>query len=620
MKKTILITLILFAFSRIFSQNNVGSSEVHIIHCSYFGISKPLSEISESQIDSKDAKENEREESEDRLNRPPQLFKYHAKDGAEYSEDPAVRQVTMGTRPSLGPIVNWAGQSGNAYPPDPTGAAGPNHYVQGVNSTFISVINKTTGAQLRNISLGQLWSPAVTNQGDVIVLYDKYADRWFLSQFGNGTPNKIYIAISTSPDPTGTYYTYTFNSTEFPDYLKFSIWDDGYYMTSNQTADKVFCFERDQMLLGNAAARAISANFNTGTVSSFFIPMPADADGQLPPANTPLPFFAYYDNAWGGGADAIKIWSMSVNWVPTTPIAVITTTPTVVPTSAFDAGYDAGWNDIPQHGTTQRLDGLGGICMFRAQWRKWTNYNSVVLNFAVQISASPIQRGIRWCELRQDQITNQWTLYQEGTYSPDALCRWNGSIAMDGNGSIGLCYALCDSATSVSASLGFTGRLASDPLGTMTFNEKVVIAGSGAQTANNRFGDYSQTSIDPADDYTFWHTGEYFVSGMPRTRIYTFQLPLGAGIAEYENGNAGINAFQSDNTITVTASNLPSNDEYVVDLFDAGGKLIAGRKAISSNNSFDINIDISAFAKGAYLIRVGKINSSFQRVKKIIIK
>ncbi len=618
MRRAVLITLILFSFSRISSQNKEENAEVKVIHCSSFGISKPLREINE--FVSSAADENDREESNDRLNRPPQTFIYHAKDGVEYGEDLAVRQTTMGSRPPLGPIANWAGQSGNAYPPDPTGAVGPSHYVQGVNSTSIKIFNKTTGAQIGSvISLGQLWSPAITNQGDVIVLYDKYADRWFLSQFGGGTPSKIYIAISTSPDPTGTYYTYTFSSTDFPDYLKFSIWDDGYYMTSNQTTAKVFCFERDQMLLGNSAARAISTTFNKGTVSSFFIPLPADADGQLPPANTPLPFFAYYDNAWGGGADAIKIWSMYVNWA-ITPTATITATPTVVPTSAFDASYDLNWNDIPQHGTTQRLDGLGGVCMFRAQWRVWSGYNSVVLNFAVQVSANPIQRGIRWCELRQDQITNQWTLYQEGTYSPDALCRWNGSIAMDGNGSIGLCYALCDSATSVYPSLGFTGRLATDPLGTMTFTEKVVINGSGAQTANNRFGDYSHTCIDPTDDHTFWHTGEYFVSGVPSTRIYTFQLPLGAGISSYENGNAVVNAFQTGNTITVIGTNLPTNDELVVDLFDAGGKQISGRKIIPMSNSFELTIDAAALAKGTYLVRLGKINSSFQRVKKIIIK
>jgi hypothetical protein len=38
-------------------------------------------------------------------------------------------------------------------------------------------------------------------------MYDKAADRWFLAQFGSSTDKKIYIAVSTTSDPTGSYYT-----------------------------------------------------------------------------------------------------------------------------------------------------------------------------------------------------------------------------------------------------------------------------------------------------------------------------------------------------------------------------------------------------------------------------
>jgi hypothetical protein len=129
--------------------------------------------------------------------------------------------------------ANWAGQTASGFRPyDPSGAVGPNHYVQMINSTTFKVYNKTTGAVTLTATLGNLWSPATANAGDPIVMYDKAADRWFLAQFGSGN-NNIYIAISTTPDPTGSYYTYTFTSPQFPDYLKFGVWHDGYYMTSN---------------------------------------------------------------------------------------------------------------------------------------------------------------------------------------------------------------------------------------------------------------------------------------------------------------------------------------------------------------------------------------------------
>jgi len=56
------------------------------------------------------------------------------------------------------------------------------------------------------------------------------------------TGNKIFIAVSTTSNPTGSYYTYTFSSSRISDYLKFGVWQDGYYMTSNQSPQKVFCF------------------------------------------------------------------------------------------------------------------------------------------------------------------------------------------------------------------------------------------------------------------------------------------------------------------------------------------------------------------------------------------
>jgi hypothetical protein len=62
-----------------------------------------------------------------------------------------------------------------------------------------------------------------------------------LSQFavngGNG-PYDECIAISTTSNPTGTYYVYDFHlsDTVFHDYPKLGVWPDAYYMTTNQFA------------------------------------------------------------------------------------------------------------------------------------------------------------------------------------------------------------------------------------------------------------------------------------------------------------------------------------------------------------------------------------------------
>lgn len=609
MKKSIFF-LGVFAVSVVCAQTNPNSSKLNVITCSEFHITKPLSELFGENKIVKDFSAMDKKEFRDRENRKPHAILFNNSDGNQYREETAVQQITMGERQQQAPLVNWLAQDGNgSYPPDPSGAAGPDNYIQLVNSTTFVVYSKTGVTQLTG-SLGSLWNPATGDAGDPIVMYDKYADRWFLSQFSD-TGNDIYIAISQTNDPTGAYYAYTFTSPEFPDYLKFSIWADGYYMTSNQTP-KVFCFERDQMLLGNAASRSVYALYTPPTLGpEMYCALPGDADGQLPPAGTPCPFFAFSDNAWGGGnIDAILIYKMAVVW-GATPGATISADGTV-PLSAFDSSSDPNWDDIPQPGTTDKLDGLGSVLTYRAPWRKWVGYNSVVLNFSIKLSAA--QHSIRWCELRQNQGTGIWSLMQEGTYTPDSHSRWLGSIAMDDNGSIALCYA--KSSSSVSPSLCYTGRLASDPLGTMTFAEQTAIAGSGAQTGVNRFGDYSQTSLDP-DGITFWHTGEYILSGNPATRIYSFQLPAGSvGVDNIQNQPV-FTIFQSENKLNFKAEKLLSNEEFVVDLFDISGKQINGKKITPVSNRFDTTIDVSGLAKGTYLVRVG--NSNFQRVIKAVI-
>jgi hypothetical protein len=558
MKKITLIISMLFIGALSFAQH-AKDDETVVIQCTEFHVTRPLTEIVKDYPVDFD-KLHKEEESEDREHRKPQRFKKTVKDGPEYGNDPASLQQEMGTIPGKAPIQNWPGQSASGFRPlDPSGAAGPTHYVQMINSTTFRVYNKSTGATMLTASLGSLWSPATANDGDPIVLYDKAADRWFLAQFNSA--NKMYIAISQTNNPTGAYYTYTFTSPDFPDYLKFSVWHDGYYMTGNY-AQKVFCFERAAMLAGTPTARSIYKTFSPPNAGYFFVPLPGDAsDGTLPPAGTPCPIFSYSDNGWGGTyTDAINIYKMAVTW-GTTPAATITSAGTV-PTAAFDASYDVNWDDVSQPGTTQKLDGIGGVLMYRAQWKTWTGYNSVVLNWAVKISTT--QRSIKWCELRQNQSTGVWSMYQEGIYTPDANTRWLGSIAMDNNGSIGLAY-LKSNSTSIYPGLYYVGRRTCDPLGTLPVTETVAIAGTGSQTGGvNRDGDYAHMSLDP-DGITFWYTGEYMGgttgSNAARTRIFSFQITPCAStppVANFTGSPTTICAGQSV-TYTDASTNSPTS-------------------------------------------------------------
>lgn len=135
------------------------------------------------------------------------------------------------------------------FPPDPTGAVGPDHYVHSVNS-LVKIFDKNGTLEVGPVNLGTFLG-IPSNSGDPIVLYDQLADRWVVSEFGS-LNNSLAIGVSTTNDPAGTYNVYQYQFSGFPDYPHYGLWHDGYYGTVNLNGQTTqgFVMERDQMLIG----------------------------------------------------------------------------------------------------------------------------------------------------------------------------------------------------------------------------------------------------------------------------------------------------------------------------------------------------------------------------------
>jgi hypothetical protein len=96
---------------------------------------------------------------------------------------------------------------------------------------------------------------------------------------------------------------------------------------------------------------------------------------------------------------------------------------------------------------------------------------------------------------------------------------------MDKFGNIGMGYNVTKTSNpTVFASLRYTGRAASDPLGVMSLAETTVATGTARETSG-RWGDYYQMTVDPVDDCTFWFVGMYRPAGGWQTRIQDFKFP-----------------------------------------------------------------------------------------------
>src|SRR5207249_2809773 len=86
------------------------------------------------------------------------------------------------------------------------------------------------------------------------------------------------------------------------------------------------------------------------------------------------------------------------------------------------------------------LDPIREVVMWRAQYRNFGAYQTLVGNFVVDVDGTD-HGGIRWFELRRTEL-GAWSLFQEGTWAPDGANRWLGSIAMDRSGNLALGYSI----------------------------------------------------------------------------------------------------------------------------------------------------------------------------------
>ena len=431
-------------------------------------------------------------------------------------------------------------------PPDTVGAIGPSNYVQAVN-VRVQVFNRFTGASQTSAalvsslfaSLGSGSLCASTDDGDVIVVYDQYADRWWVSQFANASsttgPFYMSIAVSKTSDPTGAYYAYCFQmpGNLFPDYPKVGVWGDAYYMSANQfnatgTAYEgagVYAFDRRKMLAGDPSASFIY--FNVGTIdANVFGLQPSNADGPLPPIGTPNYFVYLRGLSLGDPSNDLRIFQFHADFANTSLATFTERSDSPVAVAAYTA-FNPDTPGIPQSGTATNLDTLADRLMFRLQYRNFGTNESLVVNHTVTGGSG--QAGVRYYQLTRSLPGGSFGINEQATYAPDSLNRWMGSAAMNYQGDLAVGYNV--SSGSTFPSIRYAARLNTDPHGGLFQGEATLVTGSGTQTGAYRWGDYSCMTIDPSDDSTFWYTQEYYAKTSQagwQTRIGSFALPNSA--------------------------------------------------------------------------------------------
>jgi uncharacterized protein (TIGR03437 family) len=394
-------------------------------------------------------------------------------------------------------------------PPDTEGAVGPQHVVTMLNSEV--QVQDRNGAVLSKLTLDQFWS-ALGPFGDVAfdprILYDAAADRWIASAAADAkrSTSAPLVGASQTGDPAGKWNVFridiggTGNWGDYPvlgfngqwvavSVNLFQAGDNGGYARTN-----LYVFDKAQMYRGARAPYALFTD-QSGT----FVPA-LDYDGL----NNRMLLAQAVERFSGAGALRISEVRGAVGAETFSPGS------STVGVNDYWAGSAAGDADFaPQMDSAALIDtGDDRIqnCVYRSAslWCAQTVFLP---------AGAPTRTAAQWWQV--NVATGQ--VMQRGRVDDPAGKYFYAypSIAVNRNGDAVMGFTRFAAGEYASAAFAF--RAAGDAPGAMQ-PEVVFKAGEAAYRSNipgaksNRWGDYSATVVDPADDLGFWTIQQYAAS------------------------------------------------------------------------------------------------------------
>ncbi len=366
-----------------------------------------------------------------------------------------------------------------SYPPDSCGAVGPNHYVEVVNRNF-AVYNKSTGEELINILLGAFLPGS---NGDPRVLYDQYSNRWFVIVCDFET--QIYLAVSTSDDPTGSWFKCSFvvsqgsDAGRWPDYptLGVDVYGiyTGAYMVGGSSMS-IFALDKAPLIASEPSLGDIYAFRN--------LPW----EGAIQPVHT-----------FGTTEGEYFVSRMSSTGIRVRLLTDLLTNPVLTEVGNATIPSHSEPPDAPALNSTTPLDTVGHRLM-NAVYRDgyiWTAH-------CIGIDG---RAASRWYKISTSEIS----LADNGTVSDSVMNYFFPSIMVNAGGDVIMGFS--GSHSGQYAAAYYTGRLADYPPGVM---DPPVLIKPGEASYNlidsygrNRWGDYSLCSLDPTNEHTLWTIQEY---------------------------------------------------------------------------------------------------------------
>jgi hypothetical protein len=513
-------------------------------------------------------------------------------------------------------LNNLSGLSASVNPSDNNIAVSNNYVVQMSNnssSTYMRIWDKAGNVLSGNVVVSSF--SGISDYGDPNIIYDQQADRFVFVLLYSKNAKKLEVCVSKTNDPRGSWYVYSFTTANgFPDYPKLGVWGNSYLITTNSSAPSIYVLNRTSMLAGSGIGTAQVFSLSKFSALNFQSASPVSQTGATPPpAGVPASVIRVADDAWSTtlGPDHLELFNLAINW--TTPSSSTITGPVKLNTIAYNSNLCgiSSSSCIPQPGTTTKLDPLSDIIMDKVQYRNFGTYEAMVCSHVCNADGNGTA-GIRWYELRRNQSTGAWYIYQQSTYAPNTTNRFMSSITLNDKGTIALGYNV--SSSSVYPGICITGRDSCDALNNMTVAETATTTGT-ASNGSTRYGDYNGMVTDPADG-SFWFTAQYNSGSTWSTKVVhfafsdcpvpAFKTDETAGINETEG--AAVEKLQivpNPAATEVLVSFITGNEtEATIQIFDMNGRLALEQHQSLSGLANNIRLNTAMLTNGNYLLRV----------------
>ena len=418
-------------------------------------------------------------------------------------------------------------QAGDGVPPDTMGAMGLNNqFSEFINGSFAN-FNTSTGSLVSRVTDTAFWnnagiSSSVTNAGlsDPRIVFDKASQRWFASEITVANTNAYLVAVSNSADLASGFKGYTFQANPttgsqniFADYDMLGVNGDGVYISSNNFSNSngndvnssILSISKAGLLAESAApaSNLFYANNPNGTGNGTgFLPHPV-TDLDTTQATGKEYFLSNYNSSVVSLSSLTGPGSNPAGQTLTALGGNVTIASNPEPNNASQPGAPNSiqTNDSRFSGAVVKKNGyLWGV--------QETQQNS--------------HAALHWEQI--DPATS--AVVHQGFITDTTHDYYFGSIAVNDSGDVVIGYTR-SGATEDPSAYASVGKITASglTLGSPISLKESSTPYTGFDGSPYRWGDYSNTVVDPSDPSKFWTVQEYSGSdGNYETQITGIQV------------------------------------------------------------------------------------------------